>query len=125
MLAAVLRDFDHLVLEDVPVLNPGPDEVVVRIRSCGFCDTDYKAIKGIRRNVTFPAIVGHEPAGVVYCVGDAVEHFREGDEVVCSPRVTAVCAGTVGSEKHITASTRLPPVVMGRTKCGRGRLPST
>jgi L-iditol 2-dehydrogenase len=85
MLAAVLRDFDHLVLEDVPVPNPGPDEVVVRIRSCGFCATDYKAIKGIRRNVSFPAIVGHEPAGVVHCVGDAVEHFHEGDQVICQP----------------------------------------
>jgi len=85
MLAAVLKDFDHLVLEDVPVPNPGPGEVVVRIRSCGFCATDYKAIKGIRRNVAFPAIVGHEPAGVVHCVGDAVEHFREGDEVICQP----------------------------------------
>ena len=29
------------------------DEMVVRIRSCGFCATDYKAIKGIRRNMTF------------------------------------------------------------------------
>ena len=85
MLAAVLRDFDHLVLEDVPVPNPAPGEVVVRIRSCGFCATDYKAIKGIRRNVTFPAILGHEPAGVVSGIGEGVEHFSEGDEVICQP----------------------------------------
>ena len=85
MLAAVLKDIDDLVLEDVPVPRPGPGEVVVRIRSCGFCATDYKAIKGIRRNVRFPAILGHEPAGVVHAIGDAVEHFREGDEVICQP----------------------------------------
>ena len=60
-------------------------EVVVRIRACGFCATDYKAIKGIRRNVTFPFIPGHEPAGVVSAVGAGVEHFREGDEVICQP----------------------------------------
>ena len=64
MLAAVLKDFDNLVLEDVPVPEPGTGEVVVRIRACGFCATDYKAIKGIRRNVTFPFIPGHEPAGL-------------------------------------------------------------
>lgn len=85
MLAAVLKDFDDLVLEDVPVPEPGPGEVVVRIRSCGFCATDYKAIRGIRRNVRFPAILGHEPAGVVHAIGDAVEHFREDDEVICQP----------------------------------------
>jgi len=40
---------------------------------------------GIRRNVDFPAILGHEPSGVVAAVGPAVTHFREGDEVICSP----------------------------------------
>ena len=65
MLAAVLKDYNRLVLEDVPAPAPGIGEAVVRIRSCGFCATDYKAIKGIRRNVKFPIITGHEPAGVV------------------------------------------------------------
>ena len=54
MLAAVLKEVDGLVLEDVPIPEPGFGEVVVRIKSCGFCATDYKAIKGIRHNVTFP-----------------------------------------------------------------------
>ncbi|NLF39842.1 alcohol dehydrogenase catalytic domain-containing protein [bacterium] len=85
MLAAVLHDFNKLVLEDVPVPEPGMGEVVVRIKSCGFCATDYKAIKGIRRNVRFPCIVGHEPSGVVAKVGPGVQHFKEGDEVICQP----------------------------------------
>jgi len=76
MLAAVLRDFDHLALEDLPVPNPGAEEVVVRIRSCGFCATDYKAIKGIRRNVTFPAIVAEDPKQRVY------EILPEGPDVI-------------------------------------------
>lgn len=85
MLAAVLTDFDNLVLGDVPMPNPDNGEVVVEIKSCGFCATDFKAIKGIRRNVTFPLIPGHEPAGIVYSVGDQVTHFKEGDEVVIQP----------------------------------------
>ena len=36
MLAAVLREVDGLVLEDVPIPEPGFGEVVVRIKSCGF-----------------------------------------------------------------------------------------
>ncbi len=85
MLAAVLKDFNNLVLEDVPVPEPGPREVLVRIKSCGFCATDYKAIKGIRRNVTFPLIPGHEPSGVIAAVGSDVRHFKVGDEVICQP----------------------------------------
>ena len=85
MLAAVLKDFNELVLDDIPTPEPGAGEVVVRIRSCGFCATDYKAIKGIRRNVSFPFIPGHEPAGTVAAVGPAVKGFKEGDEVICQP----------------------------------------
>jgi len=85
MLAAVLHGVDDLRLAEVPVPEPGADEVVVRVVSCGFCATDYKAIRGIRRNVSFPFIPGHEPAGVVAAVGSAVRSFREGDEVICQP----------------------------------------
>jgi len=85
MLAAVLKEFNKLVLEDVPVPEPGPGEVVVRIKSCGICATDYKAIKGIRKNVEFPLIPGHEPAGIIAKVGPFVTNVKEGDEVVMSP----------------------------------------
>ncbi|RJP23640.1 MAG: hypothetical protein C4527_19850 [Candidatus Omnitrophota bacterium] len=85
MLAAVLKDFDQLILEDVPKPRPGPGEALVRIKSCGFCQTDYKAIKGIRRNVSFPLIPGHEPAGIVEAFGPYVDHFKKGDEVIVQP----------------------------------------
>ena len=95
MLAAVLHDFNQLILEEVPhpeARNIG--DVVVKIKSCGFCATDYKAIKGIRRNVKFPFIPGHEPSGVVVEVGPGVVHFKEGDEVICQP------SGYCGFCKH-------------------------
>lgn len=85
MLAAILRDYDNLVLDDVPMPRPGIDEVVVQIKSCGLCATDYKAIKGIRKNVRFPFIPGHEPSGVVQAVGSSVREFKEGDAVICQP----------------------------------------
>lgn len=85
MLAAVLEDFTRLELRDVPEPDPGPGEAVVRIRSCGFCATDYKAIRGIRRNVRFPLIPGHEPAGIVAKVGAGVRNVREGDAVIVQP----------------------------------------
>src|SRR5512142_2903376 len=86
MLAAVLHDFNDLRLEEVPrprAVETG--DVVVRIKSCGICATDYKAIRGIRRNVDFPFIPGHEPSGVVYEVGPGVKHSKPGDEVIGMP----------------------------------------
>jgi threonine dehydrogenase-like Zn-dependent dehydrogenase len=93
MTAAVLRDYDHLALEEVPCPRPGHGEALVRIRACGFCATDYKAICGIRRNVRFPLIPGHEPAGVVAAVGPGVTHVGEGDAVIIQPSgYCGVCA---------------------------------
>ncbi len=86
MLAAVLHDFNQLELEDVN--RPEPLEngsVVVRIKSCGICATDYKAITGRRRNVTFPLIAGHEPSGLVAAIGPGVKYFKEGDPVIVQP----------------------------------------
>lgn len=86
MLAAVLHDFNQLRLEDVPPPHAEKfGEAVVQIKSCGFCATDYKAIKGIRKNVKFPLIPGHEPSGVVVEVGPGVTQFSVGDEVICMP----------------------------------------
>jgi threonine dehydrogenase-like Zn-dependent dehydrogenase len=85
MIAAVLRDFNRLELAEMAVPTPGPGEVLVRVRACGFCATDFKAIKGIRRNVSFPLIPGHEPAGVVAAIGAGVNNVREGDEVILQP----------------------------------------
>jgi D-arabinose 1-dehydrogenase-like Zn-dependent alcohol dehydrogenase len=58
---------------------------VVQIKACGFCATDHKAITGKRRNVSFPLIPGHEPAGIVSAVGQGVTHLQEGDPVVIQP----------------------------------------
>jgi len=86
MLAAVLRGFGDLRLEEVPVPEVREDDdVLVRVRACGICATDYKAIKGIRKNVSFPSIQGHEISGEIAAVGAGTKHFREGDAVIVQP----------------------------------------
>ena len=125
MLAAVLHDFNDLRLEQVPrpqATQPG--QVVIRIRACGFCATDLKAIKGIRHNVQFPFIAGHEPSGVVAEVGPGVSHFHVGDEVIVQPSgYCGYCRYCRVGNNHF-ASTHLPPAVTDPLMCGRGRLPS-
>jgi len=86
MLAAVLRGFNDLRLEQVPIPVPKTSgEVLVKVKSCGICATDVKAITGRRRNVKFPSIQGHEPAGVVAGTGPGILHVKEGDEVIVQP----------------------------------------
>jgi L-iditol 2-dehydrogenase len=86
MLAAVLHDFDKLALEQLPIPTVSEaDDVVIKVKSCGICATDYKAIKGIRKNVNFPFTPGHEPSGIVAEVGSGVTEFQEGDEVIIMP----------------------------------------
>lgn len=86
MLAAVLYDFNKLNLEEIPIPRPTKiGDVLVKVVCCGICATDYKAIRGIRKNVTFPSIQGHEVSGVVAEVGPGVSHVKPGDEVIIQP----------------------------------------
>ena len=86
MLAAVLHDFNDLRLEEVPTPKADKhDDIVVRVKACGICATDYKAIRGIRKNVEFPLIAGHEVSGVVAEVGVGAKRFKVGDEVIVQP----------------------------------------
>lgn len=85
MLAAVLKDVNRIVLEDVPKPAAGPTQVVVRVKACGICATDHKAVRG-KRHVEFPRILGHEIAGVIDSVGSVVSKVKPGDDVIISPR---------------------------------------
>lgn len=85
MLAAVLREFGKIEIEEVKTPEPEINEVLVKVKACGICQTDYKAFLGKRDNVVFPKILGHEPAGIVAKVGKGVKEFKEGDEVIVQP----------------------------------------
>ena len=76
MKAAVVHSFDHpLVIEDVPVPEPGPEQVLVRIETCGLCHTDIHAARGdwpVRPSPPF--IPGHEGVGIVERTGPGNSH---------------------------------------------------
>lgn len=76
MRAAVVHRFDQpLVVEDVPVPEPGTDQVLVRIETCGLCHTDIHAARGewpVKPEPPF--IPGHEGVGIVERVGPGNAH---------------------------------------------------
>jgi S-(hydroxymethyl)mycothiol dehydrogenase len=75
-------------LVDVVVPDPGPHDVVVKIQACGVCHTDLTYRDG-GINDEFPFLLGHDAAGIVETIGDAVTHVQVGDFVVLNWR--AVC----------------------------------
>lgn len=83
MKAAVVREFGQpLTLDELPVPEPGPNEVLVRIMASGVCHTDLHAADGDWPvKPTPPFVPGHEGAGIVSRVGPGVTHLEEGDAV--------------------------------------------
>jgi propanol-preferring alcohol dehydrogenase len=83
MKAAVVRSFGKpLVIEDVPVPEPGPGEVLVKVKACGVCHTDLHAASGDWPVKPVPPFIpGHEAAGVVAKLGPGVTGLKVGDAV--------------------------------------------
>ena len=70
-----------LSLDDVPVPEPGPDEVRVRVRAAGVCGTELHFVEGLYAPARVPMTLGHEVAGTVDAVGSDVSGYAEGDRV--------------------------------------------
>ncbi len=86
MKAAVLPAFgQELILEERPVPEPGPGEVLFRVRASGLCYTDLKIIDGKNPKAKPPLVLGHEFSGVVEALGAGAERFKTGDRVIGTP----------------------------------------
>jgi propanol-preferring alcohol dehydrogenase len=93
MKAAVVTSFDRpLSVEDVPVPEPGPEQVLVRIETCGLCHTDIHAARGdwpVKPNPPF--IPGHEGVGIVERLGEGNAHGLEVGARVALPWLGYSC----------------------------------
>jgi L-iditol 2-dehydrogenase len=79
--ALLLKDYKQLEIVDMPVPEPGPDEVLVRVRACGICGSDVHGFDGSTGRRIPPLVMGHEAAGEIASVGTQVRGFQEGDRV--------------------------------------------
>jgi S-(hydroxymethyl)glutathione dehydrogenase/alcohol dehydrogenase len=80
--AAVMRaPKAPLAIEEIQIDAPGPREVLVRSAATGVCHSDLHVLEGALPT-PLPVVLGHEPAGVVLEVGDAVRHVAPGDHVI-------------------------------------------
>jgi aryl-alcohol dehydrogenase len=70
-------------IEDIELQDPRADELLVRVAASGMCQTDLHGRDGYY-GTPFPAVFGHEGAGVIAAVGSAVRKFKPGDHVILS-----------------------------------------
>ena len=84
--AVIARDKGKTVeVIEIAVPEPGPNEVLVTIKSCGVCHTDLHYREGAI-NDDFPFLLGHEASGYIKEVGEAVTNVSVGDFVIIAWR---------------------------------------
>lgn len=81
MQALLLMEPGRMELARIPVPEPGPGEVLLRVKAATTCGTDLKAFRRGHPQIPMPGGFGHEYAGVVEAVGEG-SSFRVGDEVM-------------------------------------------
>lgn len=104
MRALVLHEFGGpLVLEQVPVPVPGPDDVLLRVRACAVDQFDLTIRAGKRANAKVPLVLGHEISGEVAAVGAAVQGgWAVGDRAVSTLYLTCGrCRKCLGGRETI------------------------
>ena len=80
---------EPLTIENVDLEGPRAGEVLVEVKATGICHTDWFTLSGADPEGLFPAILGHEGAGVVREIGAGVTTLRPGDHVI--PLYTPEC----------------------------------
>ena len=87
--ALALKAGEGLVIEEVDLEGPREGEVLVEIMATGICHTDAFTLSGDDPEGIFPAILGHEGAGIVREIGKGVSSVKVGDHVI--PLYTPEC----------------------------------
>ena len=80
-----------LTIEEIQLDKPGPREILVKTVACGVCHSDLHFVDGLYP-MAAPAVLGHEPAGIVEEVGSLVTYVKPGDHVIaCLSVFCGVC----------------------------------
>lgn len=112
MRQAVLREPRHIELVTCPVPDPGPGEVVLRVRAALTCGTDLKTYRRGHPKVPFGPF-GHECAGDVVAAGRGVRTVHEGDAVVPTPTAPCGQCASCLAGRHNLCERQFEGIVLG------------
>src|ERR1700736_5818275 len=105
-----------LTIEEVDLEGPRAGEVLIEVKATVICHTDYYTLSGADPEGIFPAILGHEGAGIVAEIGSGVTTLKKGDHVI--PLYTPECRQC---EYCLSRKTNLCVAI--RATQGRGVMP--
>jgi L-iditol 2-dehydrogenase len=89
MRAALLYGKEDLRIEDLPMPEIGPEEILLQVKAAAICGTDIRMYKNGAKGVgpRSPLVLGHELSGVVVKAGKAVRGVQEGTPVAVAPNM--------------------------------------
>lgn len=103
-------DEKGLRLSEVPVPEPGPEEILIRVHATGICGTDLHIFEWnlwASENVPAPMTVGHEFSGTIEALGSSVSGFETGELVGAEGHVVCnVCRNCLAGRRHLCNETR-------------------
>lgn len=117
--ARIIKTNEPLRVDDIPLPKPRFDQVVVRVKCAGVCHSDLHLWEGgyagpqgsfmkvEDRGVRFPLIPGHEVAGTVEDIGESVNSYQVGEQVLVYPWIgEGLCPACRVGEEHLCDSPR-------------------
>jgi L-iditol 2-dehydrogenase len=88
MKAMVIYEPMKYSVEEVPVPEPGPGDLLLKVHACGLCGSDLRTIRSGHHNVEFPWTLGHEICGEVADYGPQYDGpWKKGDRLSVGPNV--------------------------------------
>src|SRR2546429_4834530 len=99
-----------LELEDVPIPEIGPNDILMRVQKASICGTDvhiYNWDAWAQKTIPVPMVIGHEFVGVIDRVGSAVRDFKEGELVTTEGHVVCGhCRNCLAGRRHLCPNTK-------------------
>ena len=80
-----------ITLQDVKPPDPGPNDLLIRVRKAAICGTDIHIFnwdEWSQKTIPVPMVIGHEFTGEVAAIGSAVTGFHEGERVSAEGHIT-------------------------------------
>jgi len=92
-----------LVLVDLPLPEPGPGELLLRVKVCGVCHTDLHTVEGELPEVKLPVVPGHQAVGILVKAGEGCRRFKNRERVGAAWLHSACgrCAFCLGGKENL------------------------
>ena len=87
MVQQIMTEPGKIAFREVPVPEPGPDQVLVKIKKIGICGSDIHVYHGTHPYTSYPVTQGHEVSGQIVKTGEYVKDLRAGQKVTIEPQV--------------------------------------